>query len=214
MTRRKMASPASGTPRVKAATPEAAEVRETPERTIRRDETREKVAAAPREVGEAVEEPQEKPVMTTEEQKSKEQKPPAPAKAGAKPKPEAEAAKLAATAPALEDIGAFNREAAETMMQTAASMAKCCEALGVEWIDYARTSVDHGVATSRDLMSCRTVEDAVNIQGRFFKEALDAYFAESARMSEISLKMANETLTPINDRVRKVVGTMQRPFAA
>ena len=147
--------------------------------------------------------------MTTEEQK-----PAAPAKAGAKPKPEAEAAKLAATAPALEDMGAFNRETAETMMQTAAAMAKCCEALGVEWIEYARTSVDQGVATSRDLMSCRTVEDAVSIQGRFFKEALDAYLTESAKMSEISLKMANEALTPINDRVRKAVDTMQRPFAA
>ena len=206
MARRKIASSASS--REEAGKPEAVKVREALGGAIRPGESGEMTATTtPREVGETVEEPQENPVMTTEEEK-----PAAPARTKAKPKPET--GEPAAMAPALEDIGVFNRDNAEAMMETATAMAKCCEALGVEWIEYARTSVDQGVTTSRDLMSCRTVEDAVTIQGRFFKEAVDAYLAEGARMSEISLKMANEAMTPINDRVRKVVDTMQRPVAA
>ncbi len=33
-------------------------------------------------------------------------------------------------------------------------------------------------------------------------------------MSEISFRMANEAMTPLNERFRAVVDTMQRPFAA
>lgn len=210
MTRRKIASPAPGSSRGSAGDPGATRAHETPETAVRKEEVEEKAAAeSPRDIGEISREPEETPVMKAEEERPSE-----PVKARARPKPEAAAVKRAQRAPRFEDIGQFNRENAEAFMQTAAAMAKCCEALGVEWVEYAKSSVDHGVATSRDLMTCTCVEDALDVQNRFIKEMLDVYLTESTKMSEISLRMANEAMTPLNERFRAVVDTIQRPFAA
>ncbi|MFQ5958902.1 MAG: phasin family protein [Alphaproteobacteria bacterium] len=149
------------------------------------------------------EEPDEVVVMSTEQVKEQAKKQVAAAVS----------APAAAMAP-FEDVDRFNRENMEAVMRAATAVAKCCEELGAEWMNYAKASMDESVAVSKALMGCTSMEEAIDVQAGFVKSALDQYLSESTRLSEISLRMANEAFEPLNARFGVAVETLGRPVSA
>ncbi len=111
------------------------------------------------------------------------------------------------------ELSRLNRENLEAMMGAAAAVAKCCEALGSEWINYAKASMDEGVAASQALMGCTSMEQAIDVQSGYVKSAFDQYLSESTRLSEISLRMANEAFAPLNARLGVAVEALGRPVS-
>lgn len=97
-----------------------------------------------------------------------------------------------------EGVVTFNRDYMETVFRSASVFAKGCEALGNECMAYAQAMVEDGMETSKALMGCKSLDEAVEIQTGYVSGALDRYLAESAKLSELSVKLASDAIEPIN----------------
>mgnify|MGYP003121286187 FL=1 len=63
-------------------------------------------------------------------------------------------------------------------------------------------------------MTAKTLNDVVEIQSDLARSQFDAFVAESTKVSEMSLKVANETVEPIQAQFTVVVEKMMKPIAA
>lgn len=155
--------------------------------------------AAQADIPAVAEEPEEVVAMSKEQVKQQARKPAAPAV----PTPKA----------TFDEVNRFNRENVEAVMQVASAVARCYEELGAEWANYAKASMEEGVAASKALMGCTSVQEAIDVQTGYARTAFDHYLSESARLSEISLKIANQAFEPLNTRFNVAAEALSRPVS-
>ncbi len=79
---------------------------------------------------------------------------------------------------------------------------------------FAQSSMDAQVAISKQLLGVKTFREAVDMQTSFTKTSFDTALAESAKLTELSVKVANEAMTPIQDRVNVMTDKLMKPVAA
>lgn len=90
------------------------------------------------------------------------------------------------------DLGDVSRGDVDTLMETGARLAKGVQDMGWEVMSYTQQSFQLSLRTANDLMSCRTVEDMVNVQRNFMRQSVDTFLQESAKLLEISGGVADE----------------------
>lgn len=113
-----------------------------------------------------------------------------------------------------DEMTAFNKQNVDAVIQSGTIVAKGVETLGKAVASFTQTSIEQSVATGKALLTVKSMRDLVDLQSAFAKSAFDAFMAESTRMSEMSVKVANEALAPINARVNATVEKFARPIAA
>jgi phasin family protein len=67
---------------------------------------------------------------------------------------------------------------------------------------------------AKALMGAKTLREAVDLQTDLAKSNFDKFIAESTKLSEMSVKVANEAFEPINARVNVAVEKLLKPIAA
>lgn len=113
-----------------------------------------------------------------------------------------------------DEMTAFNKQNVDAVIQSGTIVAKGVENLGKAVASFTQSSIEQSVATGKALLTVKSVRDLVDLQSAFAKSAFDTFMAESTRMSEMSVKVANEALAPINARVNATVEKFGRPIAA
>ncbi len=91
-----------------------------------------------------------------------------------------------------------NIEAVVECSNVAAALAKDVSA---ELMEYANKGFTETVEVSKELFSCRTINDLMELQSRVMKNAMDSAFAQSSRLSNLLFEYSAEALEPINERV-------------
>ena len=91
-----------------------------------------------------------------------------------------------------------NIEAAVECGNVAAALAKD---VSTELFEYANKGFTETVEVSKELFSCRTINDLMELQTRVMKSAMDSAFAQSSRLSNLLFEYSAEALEPINERV-------------
>jgi phasin family protein len=91
-----------------------------------------------------------------------------------------------------------NLEAVVECSNVAAALAKDVSA---ELMEYANKGFTETVEVSKELFSCRTINDLMELQSRVMKSAMDSAFAQSSRLSNLLFEYSAEALEPINERV-------------
>ena len=81
------------------------------------------------------------------------------------------------------------------------------------WYAYTRTSVDAGVDFSKKVMGAKSVNEVVDLQNEYAKTSFDSFVAESTKLSEMTVKTANEAIEPIKARVDETVETFSKAAA-
>ena len=93
-------------------------------------------------------------------------------------------------------------------------MTKGMEDLGKTLFAFAQSQAESNVSAAKAMMSAKTLNDVVEIQSDLARSQFDAFVAESTKVSEMSLKVANETVEPIQAQFTVVVEKMMKPIAA
>jgi len=138
-----------------------------------------------------------------------------------KPEPKPPAAKSASPAvpartsrpaPAgYPDLAALGRENLAAVARANAALVKGFEELGQEVAGYAQHNLVSAVDTARALVGVRTIADLVALNRKVAQATLEGALANSARLSEIGIRVATEALGPLNDRVAQTFGRLARP---
>jgi phasin family protein len=110
----------------------------------------------------------------------------------------------------LADLG---RENFAAVLRVNAALSEGLEAIGKEVILYARRSFEQAAETATALLGAKTLEDVFQLNSEFAKANLERLIERSAKLSEMSVKVANEALAPLGGRVEATIHNLSRPHA-
>jgi len=102
----------------------------------------------------------------------------------------------------------------DAVTRASAVFTKGVEAFGQEVIAYAQSSVAQNVEAVKALTTAKTFKDAIELQTGFARTSFDRFLAESAKLSELSVKVATETVAPLQDRASVAAKKIWKPLAA
>jgi phasin family protein len=79
---------------------------------------------------------------------------------------------------------------------------------------FARSSLEGNVAATKAILGAKNLREVVDLQSAYTRKSFDQALAESAKLTEMSVKVANEAMQPIQARVTVTVGKLIKPLAA
>lgn len=128
-------------------------------------------------------------------------------KAIALSKDRVEAAMKAGTAAykGYEDIVEFNRENVDALVKSGLIVARGLQDLNKTLLTLAQEQVEETVAASKALFGVKTLRELVDIQSGLVKGSVDKLVAESNKISEVGVKLAEEAFAPISARANVVM---------
>jgi phasin family protein len=86
--------------------------------------------------------------------------------------------------------------------------------MGKEFMSIAQSAVEANVATAKALFGAKTVREVIELQTEFSRSRFDSLVAESAKLTELSMALANDTIEPIQLRLNATVEKLMKPVAA
>jgi phasin family protein len=113
-----------------------------------------------------------------------------------------------------EDIQKFSKENLDATVAATTIFAKGFEAIGKEWMTFTQDAMEASAQAAKALLAARTLREAVDVQTDWAKTSFDKVVAESTKLSEISVKVANEAAEPISARVNAAIEKLLKPIAA
>ena len=115
-----------------------------------------------------------------------------------------------ASAEAVE-LARENIQAATEVCNVAVAVTK---ELAAELISYANKQFAQNVELSKQVLSCRTLNDMFDLATRITKTNLDGFFSESVKVSEMLFQCATDVSEPLNERVSETTDRLTKAMAA
>ncbi len=119
----------------------------------------------------------------------------------AAPAAPAETTAVAAAPSPFEDAVALGRDNLEAMVRSGAILSRGLQDFGRLMLGLAQDTVEQGVGASQQMLAARSVTEVVDLQSSLARSGLDRLLAEGSRLSEVSIRLAEEAFAPIGERV-------------
>lgn len=113
-----------------------------------------------------------------------------------------------------DEAASFSRDNVDAYVQSSTLFAKGVESLSKELMTIAQSAVEANVATTRALFGAKSVREVIDLQTEFSRSRFDALVAESAKLAELGMTLASETIEPIQARLNATVEKFVKPAAA
>lgn len=107
-----------------------------------------------------------------------------------------------------EDMTAYNRENMEAVLAAGAAIAAGVKTLSEHNVALAQKSVETGVANVKALAAAKDINEAVTLQAGFAKTALETMVADLQTVQDLTAKVAQEALSPLQERAKAPVVKM------
>jgi len=115
---------------------------------------------------------------------------------------------------AYEEFAKFQKDNYEAYVAASTIFAKGAENVGKAWMSLSQEAMEAAAHTAKALLGAKTLREAVDLQSDFAKSNFDKLLAEGTKMSELTVKVANEAFAPLNARVNVAVEKLLKPVAA
>lgn len=109
------------------------------------------------------------------------------------------------------DLGQDNLK---VYVETSKIVAEGFADFGVELAGYAQEAFDIQIAAAKAFADARTFEELLDLQTRAACERLESAIEESARLTDLSLSLANRAIEPMRTQFDRQVETFMKPLAA
>jgi len=113
-----------------------------------------------------------------------------------------------------EDLVAFGKDNVDAVMKASAALAKGVQDLNKALFGLAQAALEENVAVTKKLLGCKSVKDVVEVQSELAKANYAKAVTEGRKLSDLSLKIAEEAAAPITARVTAAVDKFTKPLAA
>ncbi len=115
---------------------------------------------------------------------------------------------------AMNEAMALSRENLQVLMDVTNIAVTVSKQLGAESVSYMNKLFAQNTDLSKQVLSCRTLNDMFDLASRVMKTNLDSFFSESVKMSEMLFQCATDVSEPLNDRVSETTERMTKAMAA
>ena len=113
-----------------------------------------------------------------------------------------------------EEMSKLQKDNWDAVVAASQIWAKGAEVIGKAWMGLAQETLETAATTAKAMVGVKTLREAVDLQADFAKGNFDKFVAESTRMSETAVKVANDAMEPITARVNVSVEKIYTPLAA
>ena len=96
----------------------------------------------------------------------------------------------------LEDLSKMTQVGVDSALEMWNGWAKSWQAVGAEINDYAKRSFEDGSKAMKNLMTARTIEQAVEIQSSYVKRSYEDYVAQMNRLGTMYADLAKDGTKP------------------
>lgn len=100
------------------------------------------------------------------------------------------------------DLGEASRGDVDVLVQTSARLAKGMQDVTWEVMNYTQQSLQLGMKTANEMMTCRTIEDMLNVHRNFVRQSVDSLLQEGVRLMELSNGIGYEATAPLQRRAQ------------
>jgi len=104
-----------------------------------------------------------------------------------------------------EDLQELSKDNVDAVVKASKILSKGMEDLTRAWFNLAQASVEQSVAVSQAMLKAKSLKEVGELQNDLAKKSFDQFVAEGTKLSELSIKVANDAAEPLTARVNDVV---------
>ena len=112
-----------------------------------------------------------------------------------------------------EDAMAFQRDTVDAMMQSGNVFAQGVQAMNRAFLGMTQSTMEDSVGAAREVMGCKSLKELMDVQTGLFKTGFDRFVTESGKLTEQSMKVAEQTAEPLTSRSNDVLERVFKPMA-
>jgi len=104
-----------------------------------------------------------------------------------------------------EDVVGMGKQNMDAVMQSTAILAQGLQEINAAWFSLAQNSIDDGMAATKAMLGTKNIGEAVKVPMDLAKSNYDHIVGETRKISELSMKVAEEAAGPITGRFNAAV---------
>jgi len=113
-----------------------------------------------------------------------------------------------------ESLADLSRDNLAAVAKANQVFAEGMQAIGDEIMTYAKSTLETAGQTATALLGARTLDEVIQLNSDLAKTSMETLLARSAKISEMGVTLASETLAPIGDQVEATLAKLKQPLAA
>lgn len=106
----------------------------------------------------------------------------------------------------LEDLQKFGKENVEATLKSFDAYAKSVQVIAQEMADYSKKSMDEGTKTVEKMFGAKTVDNAIEIQSAYLKQAYEGFVSEASKLGTLYADLARDAYKPFEGQIAKATG--------
>jgi phasin family protein len=114
----------------------------------------------------------------------------------------------------LEDLAVLGKGNLDAVVQSNTVIAKGFEEISREFMSLAQASLETAASATKALFGAKTLQDVIALNNDYAKTSLDTFLANSTKLGDMGMKVANEALQPISKRVNVTIEKLAKPALA
>jgi len=113
-----------------------------------------------------------------------------------------------------DEIAGLGKDNVDAYVRSTTALTKGIETLNKELMSIAQSTVEANVATAKAIFAVTTLRELIDLQTEFSRSRFDSAVAESARLTEMTMALANDAIEPIQISMNATVEKFMKPVAA
>jgi phasin family protein len=113
-----------------------------------------------------------------------------------------------------DELTELSKENVDAIVSFNTKLAKAYEQLGKEIVSFTQSSIESQVEAAKAMFAAKSLREVVDLQSELARSHFDKAMAEGAKITEMSVKVANEAYEPLQARMNVTVEKILKPVAA
>lgn len=113
-----------------------------------------------------------------------------------------------------DDMAGFGKKNVDAFVKSGTLWAQAMQDFGKTFSDMTRLSMEKSVVASQAFMSCKTLADVAKLNNELVKQGYDQAIEDSRKLTDMSIKMTEEVVSPIAEQYNSVVDKITKSMAA
>ena len=102
-----------------------------------------------------------------------------------------------------EFSGNFGKEFFDNGLKVLAALTTGSQAIAAETVEYMKKTLDDGTSAWQDMLSAKSVENALEIQRSYAKSSYEGFVSEAGKLNHLFTDLAKDACQPIEDAFAK-----------
>lgn len=111
---------------------------------------------------------------------------------------------------AYDEFAGLQKETVDAVLASGNILAKGFEELSKSVIAFTQSQLEQSVSVAKAAIGVKTLKELVDLQTEYARSSFDALVAETTKVSELSVKVANEAAEPLTARVNATVEKLSK----